>query len=138
MNQTIELKYFSKNGQIKFLGSDFFKNNNQNLKIRVNDSIINNNYLKLDKGLSINAKIEFSKDIIDFSHMFEKCPLLEIRNWNLETSNAYDMCSMFNHCDLLNTIEPIKFWDTSKVEFMCHLFQGCKSLYIVSLYWPLD
>ena len=97
---------------------------------KFNDSIINNNYLKLDKGLSINAIIELSKDIIDFSHMFEKCPLLEITNWNLDTSNVCDICSMLNHCDLINSIEPIKYWDTSKVEFMCHLFQGCKSLYI--------
>ena len=36
------------------------------MKISVNDSIINNYYLKIGKGFDITSKIELSKEIIDF------------------------------------------------------------------------
>lgn len=61
--------------------------------------------------------------------MFTDCSNLKnvINPENLDTSNIFDMESMFRGCSSLTGLDA-SAWDTSKVKWMNRMFEGCTSL----------
>ena len=61
-----------------------------------------------------------------FCECYNLLYLPDISKWN--TSNAYDIRSIFNNCKSLSSIRDISKWNISNVYFMSQMFINCKSL----------
>ena len=70
-----------------------------------------------------------TEKVTDFSHMFAKTEISDItplKNWN--TSNAKNMCSMFDSCELLTNLKGLENWNVSNCKDFSCMFQYCKNL----------
>ena len=63
--------------------------------------------------------------------MFYKCYNIEtvdpLKNWN--TSHIKNMLCVFAECEKIDRLTAIGDWDTSEVEYMNNMFYMCKNIY---------
>ena len=156
-NNKINLKYFVKyKGNYDIFGEDFVANNKNNINLIIDGNqkeLVNNCELKegentitlIIKNKLTNLSYMFYmcrdlKDISelknldvsevkDFSYMFYKCLLSEIKfleNWNV--SNGKNFSYMFSGCSLLSDIKPLEKFNVSNSITFESMFFGCKLL----------
>ena len=70
-----------------------------------------------------------TENVTDFSHMFAKTEISDItplKNWN--TSNAKNMSSMFDSCELLTNLKGLENWNVSNCKDFSYIFHDCTNL----------
>ena len=123
---TIEIKMDKKG---KFIGDDFFENNNWMFDIYYDDERqeVLRNEINDDIPPDI-IKIEINYPLFDCSRMFYMCyNITEIKFLTFDTSNVTDMREMFSECRSLINVNFDTF-DTSKVIDMGEMFLNCCSM----------
>ena len=82
------------------------------------------------KSLKAIVPYGVSDKVTDMTGMFEGCQSLvdisPLKDW--DTSNVTSMSAIFNNCISLYDISPLKDWKTSKVKDMSAVFYHCISL----------
>lgn len=122
----IEIKMDKKG---KFLGDEFFDNNNWMLNIYYDDELQDVLKNEIDKDIPPDTiKIEINYPLFDCSRMFFMCyNITEINFLTFDTSLVTDMKEMFSDCRSLISVNLDTF-DTSKVIDMGEMFSNCCSL----------
>ena len=117
---------------MRILGDPFFKNNDDNIKIIVNDIELSELKPIIYTGFKreiIIILLEINT-ITDFSFMFYQCSSLvalpDISNWNM--TNVENMSYMFAGCTDLKFFPNVLNWNTSNVTEIKGIFLGCSSL----------
>jgi len=97
------------------------------LQIAGNASTLNVRHLMLEQ-----AQLISSNNIASFGFVFNECRRLQsIPAWQVRTSGAVSLESMFNNCSML---QIVPFLDTSAVTNMTRTFQICSILQTVPLF----
>ena len=132
INSYITIKYEGQVGRVIGIFNINFVKNNKNCV----DFILNDKEYKLTKELKLTNPNGFEikligvNNIVDASHMFDKCTAVKsisnIHRWN--TSNLKDTKYMFYDCSSLTNLPDISKWDTSNIENMKYMFYNCSSL----------
>ena len=132
-----------KKKKVKILDEDFIKKNKDKAKILYKNKIyelkeyfedIDTNYNHKDL---IKFKIIFIHNIIDMSYMFFNCDkLISLSDKNETNIKIYitDSLSMFYECNSLISFPDISKWNTSNVEDIGSMFDGCNSLITLQIY----
>ena len=111
----------------------YLKKGENNVKICVKNTLTNlESMFMFCKTLKNIDELKYlnTKDVTNFSLMFENCELTDINpleNW--DTSNGTNFSSMFSCCQSLTNIKALKNWDVSSGTNFSSMFYGCKSLW---------
>ena len=75
-----------------------------------------------------------TKNVTNMRNMFYNCQKLKTLDLSsFETDMVTNMESMFYNCILLNTLKLTNKFNTQKVEDMCSIFNGCEELKTINL-----
>lgn len=132
--------------EVKILGNKFIENNNENVKISINNGELVKMCSHVNSKYVVNGEIRIkffakNKDLLrDLSGMFVECKLIKsIRGLeNVVNKNVVDMSYMFQGCELLTDIPNMSKWDTSSVRNMKAMFYRCKSIKDVDAIYTLN
>ena len=132
--------------EVKILGNKFIENNNENVKISVNNGELVKMCSHVNSKYVVNGEIRIkffakNKDLLrDLSGMFVECKLIKsIRGLeNVVNKNVIDMSHMFQGCESLIDIPNMSRWDTSSVRNMMAMFYRCKSIKDVDAIYTLN
>lgn len=70
----------------------------------------------------------------EFGEMFDRCTALvtlDVSGWN--PSSAFTMLGMFSGCESLESIEGIRDWQLTNMEYVAYMFANCSSLKSLNL-----
>lgn len=81
---------------------------------------------------SLVGSLNFSK-VHDASYIFSFCASLKSVDIKGISANTIDICGMFNHCSSLIKIDGLETWDTSNIEDMSTMFNSCELLETLDL-----
>ena len=136
-NFEMKIKYkISKNNKIlKIFGTEFVKNNKNNIKMMVLGMIYElrdelNNAFWGEDDTELEVKIIQLNTVTNMRNMFNGCSSLtsisESSKWN--TDNTTDMSFMFYGCTSLEQLPDFSLWNTNNVTDMSYMFRNCSSL----------
>ena len=131
--------------KIKIFGSTFVKNNRDNCKIKVFDQIKNlSEYLYLDDyenlfSLENNDNYDNYDNLNDFEEYESYDNFYDYEKYEEEIEikliilkDMKDISKMFKNCTTLLSINNLEILNTSEVNNMNHIFQGCINLKSIS------
>lgn len=132
--------------EVKILGNKFIENNNENVKISINNGELVKMCSHVNSKYVVNGEIRIkffakNKDLLrDLSGMFVECKLIKsiIGLENVVNKNVVDMSYMFQGCELLTDVPNMSKWDTSSVRNMKAMFYRCKSIKDVDAIYTLN
>ena len=115
-------------GEFRILSSNFIENNKHNIELLINGEkhnlTENYNFEKIGQN---EIYIIEKNYITDMSYMFNWCNSIEslepLRNWDV--SKVEKMSDMFRDCNSIESLEPLRKWDVSKVKDMNGMFYDC-------------
>ena len=125
--------------QIRLFGENFFKKNQKNCKIKINDNSQKENIIEFfkyneykEEKKILKITLFMKKEVTDVSGMFLDCKALKkiisIFDINSKT-DINDISELFRGCTSLRELpDSISTWDTSKIENMEGLFYECQLL----------
>ena len=106
--------------------------NNKKVKLINNGDQWKINY-DFEKDGIYELKIVFTRNISNTSGLFEKCNIISIDLSNFDTSKVNNMGYMFNGCNKLKEIKGLNKINTSNVIDMGVMFQNCSNLEYLDL-----
>ena len=116
--------------ETKIFGEEFIKNNEDRLKLIIENKEIDlcGKYLFKSKGRNL-IEIKEKKPLKNTCSMFNDCICLHnldvFKNWDM--SRIKDTNSMFNGCFSITSIEALKKWNMSNCVNMSYMFENCYS-----------
>ena len=133
-NNEIDLIYniINNEKEIKIFGDDFVTNNKNLCKILYNNkeyALTSKFVIHSNEDNILKIKLKGINNITNLNSMFEGCSQLSnLSNLSsLDTTFVIRMGSVFKNCKCLE-LPDISNWNTSNVEFMFSVFEGCSSL----------